>query len=51
MWASPDPVSETTIVGDKADLRTLAAWVLEDGLDVRVGTQLHKLIWGHEKGR
>jgi 7-carboxy-7-deazaguanine synthase len=26
-------------------LRDLAAWVLEDGLDVRVQTQLHKHIW------
>ncbi|HUR69234.1 MAG TPA: radical SAM protein [Candidatus Thermoplasmatota archaeon] len=50
MWASPDPVGETRIVGDRADLATLAAWVLEDGLDVRVGTQLHKVIWGHKKG-
>lgn len=51
MWASPDPVAPTHIEGEKADLRTLARWVLEDGLDVRVGTQLHKVIWGHEKGR
>jgi 7-carboxy-7-deazaguanine synthase len=26
-------------------LRDLAAWVLDDGLAVRVQTQLHKLIW------
>ncbi|MFA9478677.1 radical SAM protein [Phycisphaerales bacterium AB-hyl4] len=26
-------------------LRDLAAWVLEDGLAVRLQTQLHKLIW------
>lgn len=51
MWPSPDPVSPTRIEGDKADLASVAAWVLEDGLDARVGTQLHKLIWGHEKGR
>jgi 7-carboxy-7-deazaguanine synthase len=51
MWASPDPVGPTKIEGDKADLRLLSKWVLDDGLDVRVGTQLHKLIWGHEKGR
>lgn len=51
MWASPDPVAPTKIEGDRADLRVLADWVLKDGLDVRVGTQLHKLIWGHEKGR
>lgn len=51
MWSSPDPVSETKIVGDQANLKAVAGWVLEDGLDVRVGTQLHKLIWGHEKAR
>lgn len=51
MWTSPDPVAQTQIVGDAADLKTLSGWVLDDGLDVRVGTQLHKIIWGHEKGR
>jgi len=51
MWASPDPVAPTKIEGEPATLATLSAWVLEDGLDVRVGTQLHKLIWGHEKAR
>lgn len=51
MWASPNPVAPTKTEGDKADLATLAAWVLEDGLDVRVGTQLHKVIWGHAMGR
>ena len=51
MWASPDPVSPTRIEGDKADLASVAKWVLDDGLDVRIGTQLHKVIWGHEKGR
>lgn len=28
------------------DPRELVAWVLEDGLDVRVQVQLHKYIWG-----
>lgn len=51
MWASPDPVAPTKIEGEPATLASLSRWVLEDGLDVRVGTQLHKLIWGHEKGR
>jgi len=27
----------------------LAAWILEDHLDVRLQVQLHKIIWGHEK--
>lgn len=51
MWSSPNPVGPTRLEGDKADLAKLAAWVLDDGLDVRVGTQLHKVIWGHEMGR
>lgn len=51
MWPSPNPVTQTKLVGPAADLATVAGWVLEDGLDVRVGTQLHKVIWGHEKGR
>lgn len=29
----------------------LAEWVLRDGLDVRVQVQLHKLLWGEERGR
>jgi len=28
----------------------LVAWVVEDGLDVRVLPQLHKIIWGDKKG-
>ncbi|MEA3200897.1 MAG: 7-carboxy-7-deazaguanine synthase [Thermoplasmata archaeon] len=51
MWPSPDPVTDTKLVGDKATLAAVADWVLADGLDVRVGTQMHKVIWGHEKGR
>lgn len=51
MWPSPDPVAQTKTVGDVATLANVAAWILEDGLDVRLGTQMHKVIWGHEKGR
>lgn len=51
MWASPNPVTATRIEGEPATLASLTQWVLDDGLDVRVGTQLHKVIWGHEKGR
>lgn len=36
---------------DTSNLRWLAERVLRDGLDVRVGTQLHKHIWGEERGR
>ncbi len=31
--------------------RTLAGWVLEDGLEVRFQVQLHTVIWPGEKGR
>lgn len=30
------------------DLQQFAEWILGDGLDVRFGCQLHKLIWGPE---
>ena len=32
------------------DIKTLSSWVLADGLDVRIGFQLHKIIWGDKKG-
>ncbi len=51
MWASPNPVSTTKFQGDPATLKHVAEWVLQDGLDVRVGTQMHKVIWGHEMAR
>jgi 7-carboxy-7-deazaguanine synthase len=28
---------------------SLAQWILEDHLDVRLQIQLHKVIWGAEK--
>lgn len=34
-----------------SDAARLAAWVLEDGLDVRVMLQQHKHIWGDVPGR
>jgi 7-carboxy-7-deazaguanine synthase len=33
------------------DLKELIKWVLRDKLDVRVLPQLHKLVWGNERGR
>lgn len=33
-----------------ANLKELASWVLNDGLDVRIGLQMHKIIWGDRKG-
>lgn len=32
-------------------LRELATWIIEDRLQVRLQTQLHKHIWGEEPGR
>jgi 7-carboxy-7-deazaguanine synthase len=32
-------------VFDKLEPRSLAEWILEDGLPVRLGLQLHKFIW------
>lgn len=51
MWPSPQPVAPTKLEGAPAALSDVAAWVLADGIDARIGTQLHKIIWGHEKGR
>ena len=31
--------------------RDLAAWILADGLDVRLQIQLHKILWNDEPGR
>jgi 7-carboxy-7-deazaguanine synthase len=31
--------------------RELAEWILADRLPVRMQVQLHKLLWGEEKGR
>ena len=28
----------------------LAAWILRDGLNVRMQVQLHKIIWGEKRG-
>jgi 7-carboxy-7-deazaguanine synthase len=35
-------------VFDQLSPRDLAAWILRDGLEVRLGLQLHKFIWGPE---
>lgn len=31
--------------------RSLAGWILEDGLNVRFQLQLHKLLWGNMQGK
>ena len=33
------------------DPRSLAEWILADGLNVRFQMQLHKLLWGNAQGR
>ncbi|HET6913149.1 MAG TPA: 7-carboxy-7-deazaguanine synthase QueE [Rhodanobacteraceae bacterium] len=35
----------------KLDPRTLAEWILEDHLPVRLQIQLHKVLWGEAPGR
>jgi 7-carboxy-7-deazaguanine synthase len=35
-------------VWGQTDLQQMAEWILADGLEVRFGCQLHKLIWGAE---
>ena len=35
----------------QVDARDLAAWILADGLDVRLQIQLHKVLWNDEPGR
>ncbi len=44
MWASDVTVSMSGVHPD-LDPRDLAAWILEDGLDVRFQIQLHKAVW------
>ncbi len=41
------PLLASTVWGQLAP-KDLVAWVLEDGLPVRVQVQLHKIIWGAE---
>lgn len=35
----------------RLDAARLAGWMLRDGLEARLQVQLHKLLWGDEKGR
>ena len=44
------PVLLSPVAG-KLDAKRLAEWVLRDKLPVRVQLQLHKIIWGAERGR
>lgn len=38
-------------VHGELEARELARWILADGLDVRLQVQLHKYLWGDERGR
>jgi 7-carboxy-7-deazaguanine synthase len=39
-------------VAGRLDARTLAEWILDAGLEVRLQLQLHKLLWpGEDRGR
>jgi 7-carboxy-7-deazaguanine synthase len=37
-------------VWDSLSPAELAQWILEDGLQVRIQLQLHKLLWGNRRG-
>ncbi|MEE2903768.1 MAG: radical SAM protein [Myxococcota bacterium] len=37
-------------VYEKLDYETLAAWILESGMPIRLNLQLHKQIWGEKQG-
>ncbi len=43
------PVMFSPVFG-KIEYETLAAWILETGLPIRLNLQLHKQIWGEKKG-
>ena len=43
------PVMVSPVFG-QLEAKTLAAWVLEIGLDLRLSTQLHKERWGETPG-
>jgi 7-carboxy-7-deazaguanine synthase len=34
-----------------AEPKQLANWIIRDKLNVRLGLQLHKIIWGDKKGK
>jgi 7-carboxy-7-deazaguanine synthase len=38
-------------VWNQVDPADLAAWILRDGLPVRMQVQLHKILWQEAKGR
>ncbi len=38
-------------VWKKMDAAILAEWILRDAIDARLSIQLHKILWGEERGR
>ena len=45
------PATAAHKIRDALDPAKLAAWILEDGLDVRLQLQMHKLVWpGKDRG-
>lgn len=47
--ASICPILFSPVQG-RLDPKDLAEWILQDGLQVRMQIQLHKIIWGNEPG-
>ena len=47
-WVRPGHVAHLSPVFGRLDPRELAAWMLADRLDARLGMQWHKYIWGPE---
>ena len=47
-WVRPGLVAHLSPVSGCLDPRELAAWMLADRLDARLGLQWHKYIWGPE---
>lgn len=43
------PVMVSPVFG-QLEAKTLAAWILESGMDLRLSTQLHKELWGETPG-
>jgi 7-carboxy-7-deazaguanine synthase len=40
-----NPGPERDVSNCQLDPRVLAEWILQDGLNVRLGLQIHKFIW------
>ena len=52
VWFSPMFDVHTAHKGEVPNIATqLAEWILADGLPVRFGLQLHKIIWADAKGK